>query len=131
MSTTETTSPRTIRARSIRKDLPGNELRALARPGEMTTEYGSPVYSTRIKNRSAKNTYVVSDVPIGVMQQPIERAKAEETVRRVQEALLGMDLVQIDRRMGDHPDATLRCRLYVPIEYARIAYMWHNMLFPS
>lgn len=131
MSTTETTSPRTIRARSIRKDLPGEELRALARSGEMTTEYGSPVYSTRVKNRSAKNTYVVSDVPVGVMQQPIERAKAEETVRKVQEALLGMDLVQVDRRMGDHSDATLRCRLYVPVEYARIAYMWHNMLFPS
>ena len=65
------------------------------------------------------------------MQQPIEKAKAEETVRRVQEALLGMDLVQVDRRMGEHPEATLRCRLYVPVDYARIAYMWHNMLFPS
>ena len=29
------------------------------------------------------------------------------------------------------PEATLRCRLFVPKEYARIAYMWHNMLFPS
>ncbi len=131
MSTTETASPRTIRARTIRKDLPGDELRALARSGEKTTEYGSPVYATRVKNRSAKNTYVVSDVPVGVMQQPIDRAKAEETVRKVQEALLGMDLVQVDRRMGDNPEATLRCRLFVPVEYARIAYMWHNMLFES
>jgi phosphoenolpyruvate carboxykinase (ATP) len=131
MSTVEAVSPRSVRARSIRKDLSGDALRALARAGEQTTEYGSPVYSTRVKNRSAKNTYVVADVPIGVMQQPIDRVKAEETVRKVQEALLGMDLVQVDRRMGDHPEATLRCRLYVPVEYARIAYMWHNMLFPS
>ncbi len=42
-----------------------------------------------------------------------------------------MDMLQVDRRMGDSPEATLRCRLYVPVEYARIAFMWHNMLFPS
>jgi len=75
---------------------------------------------------------VVADgVEVGVMQQPIEKAKAEEIVRQVQEALLSMDLIQVDRRMGDSPESTLRCRLYVPVEYARIAFMWHNMLFPS
>jgi len=132
MSTVEVVSPRAVRARTIRKDLPGDELRTLARAGEKTTEYGSPVYFTRVKNRSAKNTYIVSDgVQVGVMQQPIEKAKAEETVRRVQDALLDMDLIQVDRRMGENPNATLRCRLFVPVEYARIAYMWHNMLFPS
>ena len=58
MSTVEAVSPRTVRARSIVKDLPGERLRELARSGEQTTEYGSPVYSTRVKNRSAKNTYI-------------------------------------------------------------------------
>ena len=77
MSTVETVSPRTIRARSILKDLSGEELRALARSGEKTTEYGSPVYATRIKNRSAKKTYVVADgVQVGVMQQSIDAATA-------------------------------------------------------
>ncbi|HEY6051311.1 MAG TPA: hypothetical protein VIZ58_08670, partial [Thermoanaerobaculia bacterium] len=95
MSTVEVVTPRTVRARTIRKDLPGDELRALAQAGEKTTEYGSPVYFTRVKNRSAKNTYIVSDgVQVGVMQQPIEKSKAEETVRRVQDALLDMDLIQ-------------------------------------
>src|SRR5258708_40377722 len=103
MCAVEILSPRTIRARSISKDLSGEKLRALARAGEKTTEYGSPVYFTRVKNRSAKNTYVVADVPVGVMQQPINRAKAEQTVRKVQEALLAMDLVQVHRRMGDKP----------------------------
>ncbi len=42
-----------------------------------------------------------------------------------------MDLIQVDRRMGMSPEAPIHCRLYVPKEYARIAYMWHNMLFPS
>ena len=131
MSTVEVFSPRSVRARSILKDLSGEQLRDLARAGEKTTQYGSPVYSTRVKSRSARNTYVVSDVEVGVMQQPIGQEKAQETVRKVQEALAGLDLVQVDRRMGDSPEATLRCRLYVPKDYARIAFMWHNMLFPS
>ena len=132
MSTVETVSPRLIRARSIAKDLSGEELRALARSGEKTTEYGSPVYATRIKNRSAKKTYVVADgVKVGVMQQSIEGSRATEKIREVQEALSKMDLIQVDRRMGMSPEAPIHCRLYVPKEYARIAYMWNNMLFPS
>ena len=132
MATAEILSPRTIRARQILKDLSRDELRELARPEERTSQYGSPVYSTRIKNRSAKNTYVVANgIPIGVMQQPIDRGKAEETIRQVQEAVADMELIQVDRRMGMSPDVPIHCRLYVPREYARIAYMWHSMLFPS
>src|ERR1700736_263200 len=131
MSAVEILSPRTIRARSVAKDLSGERLRELARSGEKTTIYGSPVYSTRVKSRSAKNTYVVSDVEVGVMQQPIDPKKASDVVRQVQDRLAEMDLLQVDRRMGENPEATLRCRLFVPTEYARIAFMWHNMLFPS
>ena len=129
---TEVISPRTVRARKIWKDLSREELRDLARPGEKTSEYGSPVYATRVKNRSAKNTYVVANgTSIGVMQQPIDREKAEETIRQVQETLAGMELIQVDRRMGMNPEVPIHCRLYVPREYARIAYMWNSMLFPS
>jgi phosphoenolpyruvate carboxykinase (ATP) len=129
---TEVISPRTVRARKIWKDLSREELRDLARPGEKTSEYGSPVYATRVKNRSARNTYVVANgTPIGVMQQPIDREKAEETIRQVQETLAGMELIQVDRRMGMNPEVPIHCRLYVPREYARIAYMWNSMLFPS
>src|SRR5947207_16013222 len=99
MATVEVISPRTIRAKRIFKDLTREELRELARPGEKTSEYGSPVYATRVKNRSAKNTYVVGNgAPIGVMQQPIERDRAEETIREVQETLAGMEL--LDARSG-------------------------------
>lgn len=132
MSTLEVLSPRTVRARTVWKDLSGEKLRELARGGEKTTEYGSPVYATRVKSRSAKNTYIVADgVEVGVMQQPMDPKKALETIRRVQDALADMDLLQVDRRMGENPEATLRCRLFVPKDYARIAFMWHNMLFPS
>ena len=132
MSTVAAVSPRAIRARSIVKDLSGEELRALARSGEKTTEYGSPVYATRVKNRSAKKTYVVADgVEVGVMQQSTDAATALEKIREVQEALANMDLIQVDRRMGMNAEVPIHCRLFVPREYARIAYMWNNMLFPS
>jgi len=131
MSTVATISPRAIRAKSIARDLSGEELRALARSGEKTTEYGSPVYATRIKNRSAKKTYIVADVKVGVMQQSIDPAPALEKIREVQEKLATMDLIQVDRRMGMSHEVPIHCRLFVPREYARIAYMWHNMLFPS
>lgn len=132
MSSVETISPKVVRGRTILKDLSGEELRALARSGETTTEYGSPVYATRIKSRSAKKTYIVADgVSVGVMQQSIEPSRAMEKIREVQEKLATMDLLQVDRRMGMSPDVPIHCRLIVPKEYARIAYMWHNMLFPS
>src|SRR6266545_2780241 len=132
MASVDVIAPRTLRARRILKDLSREELRELARSGEKTSEYGSPVYTTRVKNRSAKNTYIVANgVAIGVMQQPIERDRAEETIRLVQETLSQMDLIQVDRRMGMNPDVPIHCRLYVPKEYARIAFMWNNMLFPS
>ena len=132
MATVDVVSPRTIRAKRILKDLTREELRDLARSGEKTSEYGSPVYSTRVKNRSAKNTYVVANrVLIGVMQQPIDRDPAEEAIRQVQDTLAGMELIQVDRRMGMSPEVPIHCRLFVPKEYARIAYMWHSMLFPS
>ena len=121
MSTVETLHPRTIRARSIAKDLSGDELRALAKSGETTTEYGSPVYATRIKNRSAKKTYVVKDgVEIGVMQQSIDSARALEQIRQVQDALANMDLIQVDRRMGMSPAiASIAARRLPATRHAR------------
>ena len=103
---------RSERARSP-KDLSGDELRALAQlRARQTTEYGSPVYATRIKNRSAKKTYIVADgVAVGVMQQSIEPSRAAEKIREVQEKLATMDLIQVDRRMGMSPEVPIHCRL--------------------
>jgi phosphoenolpyruvate carboxykinase (ATP) len=114
-----------------REGPPGERLRELARSGEQTTEYGSPVYSTRVKNRSAKNTYVVEDgVEVGVMQQAMEPERAQEKIaksRKPRRTWISPGGSPHGRHAGGHS----RCRLYVPKEYARIAYMWHNMLFPS
>jgi len=131
MSTIETVQPKRIVARKIHRGLSGDELRALARREERTSAYGSPVYATRVKNRSAKNTFVVENgVKLGEFQKGIDPDRAAELVRAMQESLADRELIQVDRRMGMAPETSLHCRLFVPVEFARIAAMWHNMLFP-
>jgi phosphoenolpyruvate carboxykinase (ATP) len=131
MSTIQSIDPRKVTAREILKDLTGEQLRDLARKDETTSAYGSPVYETRVKSRSAKDTYVVQNgVAIGEQQKGMDPGRAADLVRRLQESLAQRDLIQVDRRMGMAPEATLHCRLFVPVEFARIAFMWHNMLFP-
>jgi phosphoenolpyruvate carboxykinase (ATP) len=131
MSTVEAVNPRVITARKVHKDLTGEELRRMASTDETTSAYGSPVYSTRVKNRSAKDTFVVEkNLTLGIHQKGLAPEKAQELVRRLQESLASREMIQVDRRMGMSPEATLHCRLFVPVEFARIAFMWHNMLFP-
>jgi len=131
MSTVETVNPKRITARKIHQGLTGEELRSLARREEKTSAYGSPVYATRIKNRSAKDTYVVENgVALGKFQKGMDPERALELVRAMQESLVDREMIQVDRRMGMADEVSLHCRLYVPVEFARIAAMWHNILFP-
>ena len=131
MSTVEAVNPKKITARKIHRGLSGEDLRELARREETTSAYGSPVYATRVKNRSAKDTYVVENgVLLGKHQKGMDPERAAELVRKLQESLADRELIQVDRRMGMAPEASLHCRLFVPVEFARIAAMWHNMLFP-
>lgn len=132
MSTVETVNPKTITAKKIHKDLTRAQLREMARQDETTSAWGSPVYYTRVKSRSAKDTYVVENgVAIGVGQKPMATEKAQELIRQLQDSLGDREMIQVDRRMGMAPEAALQCRLFVPVEFARIAFMWHNMLFDA
>src|SRR5512142_1330560 len=131
MSTVEAVNPKKITARKIHRGLSGKDLRELARREETTSAYGSPVYATRVKNRSAKDTYVGENgVLLGKHQKGMDPERAAELVRKLQESLADRELIQVDRRMGMAPEASLHCRLFVPVEFARIAAMWHNMVFP-
>ncbi|NLJ33905.1 MAG: phosphoenolpyruvate carboxykinase (ATP) [Firmicutes bacterium] len=122
---------RVIHARNILKGLEGQELRELARHHEKTTIYGSPTYLTKITSRSAQNTYIVADeLPLGVRQKSLPAKEADKILDAVHDYLKDKELVQVDRRMGEVSPATYHCRLYVTKEYARLAHMWHYMLFP-
>lgn len=105
------------------------ELRRMSKDMEITTEFNSPCYVTKVRNRSAKNTYVVDDIPLGVDQQGISRVKADKIVNEVKNYLKNREVVRIDRKMGMHDIFSFNCRLYITKEYTRIAYMWNNTLF--
>ncbi|OPJ56345.1 phosphoenolpyruvate carboxykinase (ATP) [Alkalithermobacter paradoxus] len=105
------------------------ELRNMSKHMEITTEYNSPCYISKVRNRSAKNSFVVNDVPLGIDQQGISRLEADRIVDKVNEYLLNKELVRVDRKMGTHERFSFNCRLYITKEYSRIAYMWNNTLF--
>ncbi|KXZ40338.1 phosphoenolpyruvate carboxykinase (ATP) [Alkalithermobacter thermoalcaliphilus JW-YL-7 = DSM 7308] len=105
------------------------ELRSMSKDMEITTEFGSPCYITNVRNRSAKNSFIVDDVCLGVDQQGIKREKADEIIDKVNKYLLDTELVRIDRKMGMHDKFSFNCRLYITKKYSRIGYMWHNTLF--
>lgn len=109
------------------------QMREWARPGELTTIFGSANYVTRVRNRSAKMTYIVSDgVALGIKQQAIDPAKAAEIRDKVHAYLKGREVIRIDRDMGEHSDMKLHCRLYITKPYARIPLQWSNtLLAPS
>ena len=103
------------------KGLSKEELKNLAKKDERTTEYDSAAYITVVRNRSAKFTEVVYDDPTP------EQAKL---LNDVQEYLRWKTVIQVDRQMCLNPGHALHARLFITEEYARIAYMWYETLFP-
>jgi len=108
-----------------------SELRQLASHEEKTTIYGSAGFVSSVRSRSASHTYVIQDdIRLGVRQQGISRVEAAELAGEVVSYLRNQPLVQVDRCMGLDPRCRFNCRLLVTAPYARLAYMWHKMLFP-
>ncbi len=99
------------------------ELRELAADDETTTEFGSPSYVSENRSRSADRT-----------KNTVDDEFSEHDHELVDEAL-GLagdrEMVCVDRLMGRHSDATFCCRLFVPVEHARIALEWANLFEPT
>jgi phosphoenolpyruvate carboxykinase (ATP) len=107
------------------------ELREMAKKDETTTEYGSAMYISKARNRSAKNTYIVREgQEIGVDQQEMSLAEAGEIAARVHEYLKNKSMICLNRTLGLNPAKRFNCRLYISKDYARIPLMWNNILFP-
>lgn len=122
---------RTLLAGKIHTDLSAADLRSLAAHHETTASTGAARYITKIRNRSAKNTYIVEDgVEVGVRQQPISLEKATAIAKDVRAYLADKEMIQVDRNLGLNDEWRLGCRLMISKPYARIAYMWHQSLFP-
>ncbi|VVC02547.1 Phosphoenolpyruvate carboxykinase [Candidatus Bilamarchaeum dharawalense] len=102
-------------------DPDSSELRKLAKKDEITTGFGSAVYITKIRNRSAKFTEIIYNKPTREQRNILDR---------VVRYLRGKQLIQVDRTMCLDPKHKLACRSYVTRKYARVSYLWHEMLFP-
>ena len=113
---------RPIRAREIIKNPSWEQLRVWASIEETTTKYGSPRYISRIRSRSAKFTDIIFDSPDAEQLRWLEDAQASLATER---------LIQLDRLLGDNPNFRLHCRFYVPVDHARIAFMWGQSLFDA
>lgn len=108
-------------AKEILTDLTPEQIRELARKDEKTTNSGSAAYVTKIRNRSAKFTDIVLE------EMTPEQKK---TVTELLNYVKGLNLIQVDRQMCLNSDFNLHCRSFVSQDYARIAYMWGQTLFP-
>ena len=96
------------------------ELRAMAKDKERTTEFGSASYTSKIKSRSAKFTDIIYEEATD---------EQERLVQEAQEHIKTRKMVRIDRKMCSHPDFSLHCRYYVPVEFANIPFAWGQTLF--
>ncbi|WP_427339377.1 phosphoenolpyruvate carboxykinase (ATP) [Caloranaerobacter sp. DY30410] len=105
------------------------ELEILSKDKGIVTEFNSLCFITNVRSRSAKNTFVVDDIPLGVDQQGISKKEANRIVNEVNNYLMNKELIRLDKKMGMHSKFSFNCRLYITKEYSRIAYMWNNSLF--
>ena len=120
---------RTIEVKNLIVNPTNDEMRTMAKDVEITTEFGSPNYISKIRNRSAKYTYIVDNVPLGRGQKPISTEKSKELIDDILQYLKTQDVIQIDRLMG-MGDYVIKCRLYITKQWARIAMKWANTLLP-
>lgn len=111
-----------LEARELIRNPTWEKLRDWANIEETTTCFNSPRYITRIRSRSAKFTDVIFDKPDLEQQRWLEEIQASVQTER---------LIQLDRLLGNHPDFQLHCRLYVPVDFARLALMWGQSLFDA
>lgn len=97
-------------------------LRELAKHEEITTEFGSPAYVSKIMSRSAKFTEIVYDEPSDSQKALIEAGL---------ESLKERPMIELFRRIGNHASCRIGCRLLIPQDYARLAVLWGNLLFDN
>ncbi|MEO0132535.1 MAG: phosphoenolpyruvate carboxykinase (ATP) [candidate division WOR-3 bacterium] len=109
-----------IKPKAVIKNLSKVELRKLASKDEILTIYGSPAYITHIRSRSARFTEIIYDHPNSEQERMINQA-LEYISRKV--------MIMVERTMGQAPETQFLCRFYVTKEFARNAFMWHEMLF--
>ncbi len=99
-----------------------DELRKMAENDEITSEFNSPSYVSRIRNRSAAFTEVVG----------IEPTKEQtELLLKVREYLKDKEVIKTEMSVMENPEFQIPCEFYTTKPFARLAFMWSNLFFPK
>jgi phosphoenolpyruvate carboxykinase (ATP) len=89
--------------------------------GGAITEFGNLAVVSKVRNRSAKFTKVVTGKP---------HSEDEALINEVMEYLKDKEVIQLDRVMCQAEGFKKNCRLYVTADYPHLPLMWGNTLFP-
>jgi len=112
------------------------QAKARAVPFGRSTEFGNINFESSVRNRSAGLTVYVGSKAAAQKELSPRQSKilqaVPDTLRRVHRYLDRAPLICVERTMGDNPDFSPHCTLYVSTyrkECARLAYMWGETLF--
>ncbi len=97
------------------------EIRALAKPDETTTEFGSASYLSKIRSRSA--AFTRSDVDGEILSEDYLY------LEKLNKGCGEYELLRLDRQLGQG-EFTFHCRLYVSSQFARLALEFVRSLEP-
>jgi phosphoenolpyruvate carboxykinase (ATP) len=116
-----------------------SKLKALAEQHAVKTVYGSLVFSTSVRNRSAALTVCIGSPRVMDYDALTDRQKelvrrAPETIEAVHRYLKRAPLLYVEKVMGRNEEFTPRCMMYVSLQRRdsiRLAYMLDILLFDS
>jgi phosphoenolpyruvate carboxykinase (ATP) len=120
-----------LRAASVSFRPSEAELRAFAEamPTARRTRYGSLNVHTRVRDRSKRSTFVVTDDPDSHRGHSISRAEGERIARLQDQWLAGRDVVVVDGFVGHAEPHRLSARLVVERAWASHAAMQRHMYY--
>ncbi len=116
----------------------GEQLRRMAEPYGVRTEFGNVNFSTCVRNRSKDLTVILGGPEVmepnpNPDQQRIIR-ELPQTLKKVHRYLQHAPLVGVARTMGANKDFAPHCTMYVSThrkDCIRIPYMWYQTLFDA
>ncbi len=93
------------------------------------TEFNNPDAITKVKARSAKNTYVVTDQPSDFDVQTIPMKEGERIEKLQEEFIKNHEMIIINGYIGYDPMVRVPAQLMVQKEYANVAAMQKTLYF--
>ncbi len=114
----------------------GEQLRRMAEPHGVRTEFGSVNFSSSVRNRSKDRTVILG--PPGIMEENLnpdqERIIRElpNTLKQVHSYIQQCPLVCTARSMGKNDEFAPYCTMYVSThrkDCIRLSYMWYQTMY--